>query len=187
MTTIGFDSGRATSFAVVATIFCCGNAILMVADAFQARTTEFSRPYSLSSPRQSGAVVQSLGGETNHWQSRQGRLFATTAPAVSPHNTTTSTNDEVSTNVESEESLTTSKVFFPPMEFEEETSVTTETRKRGRKRRAIQKMRQKNFSRPIDSRIARTMLFPMVSPLWQKQDCSNKNALIFLRVSTRHV
>lgn len=73
------------------------------------------------------------------------------------------------------------EVFFPPVEsqyFDEEkegfVSTPTETTKRGKKRRAIQRMRQKYFSRPIESRLARTILFPMRvliwKPLWMAMD-----------------
>lgn len=145
--------GRASPLVVVAVVLCCGNAILQVADAFQTRTTSL-RPISRSS--QSGAIVQPF--QMNYRQPR--RLFLTVASPESATNTT-STDESVSLAAELGEKAV-SDAFFVPM-LDEESVTTSSIGKRGRKRRAIQRMKENRFSRPIDSRLVRTLLFPMVS------------------------
>eukprot|EP00533_Pseudo-nitzschia_delicatissima_P004010 CAMPEP_0116095572 /NCGR_PEP_ID=MMETSP0327-20121206/9734_1 /TAXON_ID=44447 /ORGANISM="Pseudo-nitzschia delicatissima, Strain B596" /LENGTH=451 /DNA_ID=CAMNT_0003587247 /DNA_START=290 /DNA_END=1642 /DNA_ORIENTATION=+ len=148
--------GRASPLVVVAVVLCCGNAILQVADAFQTRTTSL-RPISRSS--QSGAIVQPF--QMNYRQPR--RLFLTVASPESATNTT-STDESVSLAAELEEKAV-SDAFFVPM-LDEESVTTSSIGKRGRKRRAIQRMKENRFSRPIDSRLVRTLLFPMRMLIW---------------------
>lgn len=135
-------------------VLCYFNAILQEVDAFQTRTMGF-QPISRSSL--TGAIVQPF--QMNYRQPR--RLFLTVASPESATNTT-STDESVSLDTEMEQKQVSGD-FFPPMKVDEEESVTSSSRERGRKRRAIQRMKQERFSRPIDSRLARALLFPMVS------------------------
>ncbi len=153
MTTIGAGFGR--TIAIVA-LLCCGNAIRVAVDAFQARTTEFFRPEV--AVRQNDAWI--VPRNQRCWQSKtRGRLFASTVTAATTANAT-ATKDIAS------------EVFYPPME--------ASTKRRGRKRRAIQKLKQKHFSRPIDSPLFRTMLFPMVSRHWPHLN-TNRLHLVAIR------
>ena len=145
--------GRASPLVVVAVVLCCGNAILQAADAFQTRTTGLR---TILRSSQSGAIAQPF--QMNYRQPR--RLFLTVASPESATNTT-STDESVSLAAELEEKPV-SDAFFVPM-LDEESVTTTSTRKRGRKRRAIQRMKENRFSRSIDSRLVRALLFPMVS------------------------
>ena len=141
MTAIGVGFGRV--IAIVA-LFCCGTTIRVAVDAFQTRRTEFSRPdVGFSTARQNDAWIAPRN-QPYHQSRKRARVFATMA-------STASTTNITSTNGIAPE------VFFPSME--------ESTKTRGRKRRAIQRLKQKHFSRPIDSRVFRTMLFPMVSCL----------------------
>ncbi len=170
MTTTGVLEGRASVLVLVvvvvaAVVLCSGNLNFQAADAFQTRTMGFIKSNSHSSPQQNCATSQPIGHKLN---CREGRLFLTVASSASAANSTStdaSSSPNESDGYELGDGPIPSEVFFPPMELndEESSSETPSKRRRGRKRRAIQRMRENRFSRPIDSRLLRALLFPMVS------------------------
>ena len=164
MMNAGVISGRTTSFIVAAAVLFYGN-IAFVVNAFQA-TKFLQQPPSCSSsnilsrPFGDACIARS---KLQNRQSRGNQAWLYVAVAdTSTNNATASTDDN---ELGDGDAMIPPEVFFPPEEsqyFDEEKEGFASTTKRGRKRRAIQRMRQNHFSRPIESRLARTLLFPMV-------------------------
>jgi len=168
-TTTGVLEVRASVLVALAVVLCSGNLNLQTADAFQTtRTMGLIKPHSLQ--RQTCATIPPVG-DGDKWNCRrQGQLFLTVTPSASATNATSTDAASSSPNESNDESIP-SEAFFPPMESNEEPLSSS---KRGRKRRAIQRMRENRFSRPIDSRLLRTLLFPirilLWKPLWMVMD-----------------
>ena len=169
MINAGVISRQTTSFLVVAAVLFYGN-IAFVVNAFQA-TQFFQQPPSCSSSNMlsrpfgdastAGSKLQNRQSRGNQARRRRGGWLYVAVTDTSTNNATASTDDN---ELSDGDATIPPEVFFPPAESQyfDEKEGSVSTSKRGRKRRAIQKMRQNHFSRPIESRIARTMLFPMV-------------------------
>lgn len=207
MTSVGAVAlGRTASLVVAVVLLFCGE-LRFTANAFQT-TNRFGKPLSLSKPV-GRATLQPLQQRPVGRKGRgdEGRFFVTLE--ATPANATSANglddesapeeSVEISDAVEASSSTTAvasetdipSEAFFPPPKAgdssEEKTDSTTT---KGRKRRAIQRMRQQYFSRPIESRLGRTLVFPVVSacgaglgqryfvPLWDSFPCG-KDVLLW--------
>ena len=106
---------------------------------------------------------------------RRGRLFGTSSPADELPPITNNTNG-VDVDQEQNSSSPSSSSFFPPPDAKnsnndellsstEAANTNNNKKNRGKKRRKIEKMRQKYFSNQIESRLARIVLYPVVSTI----------------------
>jgi len=175
--------GRTASFAVAAFLFY-GNAVFLV-HAFQA-TSGLQNPLCSSLkplPTSSSVCISRMSMQNQ--QSRRidpsrrrgGGLFVAVDIASTDATPANALDDEP---IEYQDPplvfSATKHIFFPisdPNIIDEECTnfveeeCTLASTKRGRKRRAIQRMREKYFSRPIESRLAKTLLFPVKVFIWK--------------------
>jgi len=185
MANISVVFGRTASFAVAAFLIY-GN-ILFEVHAFQA-TSGLQNPLCSSLkplPTPSGVCISRISMQ-NHQSRRNdpsrrrgGGLFVAVDVASTDATPANALDDEPIEHQDPPLVFSATKhIFFPisdPNIIDEEWECTNFVEeectlaftKRGRKRRAIQRMREKYFSRPIESRLAKTLLFPVNVLLWK--------------------